>query len=72
MDIEICKTCGGQGEVEHRNDYNEKELISCSKCNGTGRVLTRTLTYTVPFDSDIQKVYKYDKKIIELIRELEK
>lgn len=71
MDIKLCNSCNGKGDIEqylHRNDY---ETVICKKCNGTGRVITRTYSYEVPFGSDIHKLYKVDSEIFELIRKLE-
>lgn len=73
MEIKICKRCEGNGTIceddgTHSSDY---EYNTCSKCNGTGRVKTRSYSYSVPFDMENEKIYKVDGKIIDLIRKLE-
>lgn len=70
MKIEICPTCKGDGNIKLTNW--ELDYKTCSVCNGTGRVLTRNYSYVVPFNTDKNKIYKVDSKIIELIRDLEK
>ena len=73
MNIQICNNCKGIGEIRedvggyHNSEY---EYHVCEGCNGTGRVKTRSYSYSVPFDMDDSKIYKVDAKIIELIRSL--
>jgi DnaJ-class molecular chaperone len=74
MEIIICRTCQGTGEIRedvgtHQSEY---EYHKCKKCNGTGRVKTRSYRYEVPYDMDDNMIYKVDAQIIELIRNLEK
>jgi DnaJ-class molecular chaperone len=73
MEIKICKTCNGKGEVmEDVGTHNtEWEIHSCSKCNGTGRIKTRSYSYEVPFDMEDSEIYKVDTEIINLIRKLQ-
>ena len=73
MEIRICNTCQGTGEIRedvgtHQSEY---EYHVCSKCNGTGRVLSRSYSYCVPFDADRTQIRKFDAEIIDLIRKLE-
>ena len=72
MDVKICTSCNGEGTVEISDYRNEKETIECPKCKGTGRLLTRTYSYEVPFTNERSKIYEFDSKIIEMIRELQK
>ena len=71
MEIKLCTSCNGEGEVEY-TEYRDPELIECSKCKGTGRVITNTYTYTVPYTSNRSTIYQKDAEIHALLRELEK
>jgi DnaJ-class molecular chaperone len=71
MDIKICNSCDGKGDVKQYDNHNDYEIVICKKCYGTGRVLTRTYTYEVPFGTDINILYKLDSEIFGLIRKLE-
>lgn len=73
MSIQICNTCTGTGETREDVGYHNTEYVyhKCDKCNGTGRVLTRTYVYTIPYGTDTNIIYKYDKQICDLLRELE-
>jgi DnaJ-class molecular chaperone len=73
MEIKICKTCNGSGEVSedigtHKTEW---ETRTCSKCNGTGRIKTRSYSYSVPYDMENAEIFKVDAEIINLIRKLE-
>jgi Ribonuclease G/E len=73
MEIKICPTCNGEGVITrdvgtHQSEY---EWHTCSKCNGTGRIKTRSYSYSVPFDMDDKEIHKVDAQIIKLIIELE-
>ena len=72
MDVEICEICKGLGTVKeyaafHSYDY---EIVKCSNCNGTGRVKRFSYSFNVPFDIDMNIIYKYDTEIHNLIRKL--
>jgi len=71
MDVEICESCQGIGEVREHVAHNYF-FNKCESCNGTGRVLTRTYSYTVPFDRDKKEIYIIDSEIVSLIRKIEK
>jgi len=73
MEIEICKTCKGEGDIKVNSDFRsgDFEMANCPKCNGTGRVLINTYRYEVPFNSDRSIIYEVDSDIHLLIRELE-
>lgn len=73
MEISLCKSCNGTGEIEHNIGGHQSEYVTytCSKCKGTGRLYYRIYSYEVPYSSDTSLIYKIDTKIIELIRELE-
>lgn len=73
MKIEICSKCKGMGVIRHNVGIheNEYEWCSCINCNGTGRIKTRSYSYSVPFDMDDKEIHKVDAEIIKLIRELE-
>ncbi len=73
MNVVICHSCDGTGETRedvgtHNSDY---VYYKCTKCNGTGRVKTRSYSYSVPYDMDHDKICKVDSEIINLIRKLE-
>jgi DnaJ-class molecular chaperone with C-terminal Zn finger domain len=72
MNVTICTSCDGEGEKRIRDYYGEWSVEKCTKCNGTGRLWTRTYAYHVPFDFNKHKIYKVDERIINLIRDLEK
>ena len=74
MDIKICNHCKGTGELREDIGTHESEYVNyvCSMCNGTGRVKTRTYSYSVPYDLEDSIINKADSKIIEIIRELQK
>lgn len=73
MEIKICNTCNGTGEIRedigtHKSEY---EYHKCSNCNGTGRIKTRSYNYSVPYDMENSEINKVDSEIINLIRKLE-
>ena len=72
MEIVICSSCEGKGTITVHDERNFRCEIDCDTCNKTGRLLTTTYKYKVPFSTDKHLVYKYDNKLMELIRELEK
>lgn len=70
--IEIYDKCSGIGEVRvdvgtHTSDY---ECHVCSKCNGTGQIITTTYCYSVGYDYDDKILNKVSEKIINLIKSL--
>ena len=72
MEIEICKSCKGTGKIQGEdNNRGDWDYVTCICCHGTGRVITRSYKYTVPFDIDKSIVYKIDSEIVKLIRTLE-
>lgn len=69
MNVIICKSCKGGGTVEQYRGYrNEYDTVKCTRCNGTGRLLTRTYTVEFPFGTSTSITYKFDNQIIEWIR----
>jgi hypothetical protein len=71
MEIKICPNCSGNGELIVRERItNEFDNNVCGKCNGTGRILTRTYTYEVPFDFNKSSLRKADSQIVDIIRSL--
>ena len=73
MDVKICKICDGTGETREDIGTHNSEYVfhKCSGCNGTGRVYTRSYSYTVPYNMKKQIIYDFDSVIIDLIRKLE-
>lgn len=73
MEIKICPQCKGMGVIRHNVGIheNEYEWCSCINCNGTGRIKTDSFSYSVPFDTENEEIYKTNAEIIRLIRELE-
>jgi len=74
MNIEICHTCKGEGEIRTDVVYHNSEYVwnKCTTCNGTGRVLTRSYKLIIPFGADKTEYYKADSSIIQIIRNIEK
>ena len=72
MGVQICGSCEGTGEVRENvgGHHNEYEYRDCDKCNGTGRVKTTNISFSVPFDFDNKLLDEIDTKIRDLIREL--
>lgn len=73
MEIKICYNCKGEGTIKcdvgiHQSEY---EWYTCSDCNGTGRIKTDSFSYSVPFDTENEEIYKTNDEIIRLIRKLE-
>jgi hypothetical protein len=78
METEICHVCKGMGERTidvgtHTSDY---ETITCTTCNGTGRVITKQYSWTIPFTpnpqgTEMKMAYEADRRIVETIRALE-
>lgn len=73
MEIQICSTCKGNGNVLDDVGTHNTEWVShiCSNCKGTGRVQTRSFRYTVPFGTNDSLIDKFDSEICKMIRELE-
>lgn len=71
MNIELCASCKGKGIIEYRDDSGFVMDEKCKNCNSTGRILTRTYSYKVPFDMNKHLIHATDSKIIDLIRDLE-
>jgi len=73
MEIKLCKSCVGLGKITKpvmtRGNYYEDFV--CIKCNGTGRIKTRSYSYSVPFNTNDAEIIKLDSKIFDLIRGLE-
>ena len=70
--IEVCTRCGGTGLIKvweqgHNPDF---EMVDCTTCNGTGRLIVHTYRYEVPFGTDNKKINEVDKKIVTAIREI--
>ncbi len=81
MNIEICDKCNGTGQYSDRDNAVmnialkrniQIESDECDRCFGSGRIITRTYTYKVPFSFDKNLIYEIDSKIITLIRDLER
>lgn len=72
MNIIICTSCEGGGKKKIYDDYNDWSMEKCEKCNGTGRLKTRSYSYHVPFSCPDTSIYNIDARIIDLIRKLEK
>jgi len=74
MNTIICKSCDGEGRIKE-TEYRDWKYVQCSRCKGTGRLLSRTYTIEVPFTlepKELSVLYKIDSKIIEIIRNLKK
>lgn len=73
MKIEICGICEGTGVVEEcgEGSHNKTKDIKCRKCDGSGRLITGTYRYEVPFTSDKSEIYAADGRIIRIIRTLQ-
>ena len=72
--IEICEECKGTGEITidngtHNSDY---ETHTCVDCKGSGKVEKHTFKYTIPYDSDWTLINDAQRKIFDIIQELEK
>lgn len=72
MEVILCNSCEGEGQCKVETDYRgDWEFQKCKSCNGTGRLIERSYSYTVPFDTKKELIYEYDTKIFELIRKFE-
>lgn len=72
MRVQICGICEGTGELEERDILGDKGICKCSKCDGTGKLITGIYTYEVPFTKNKSLIYEADSKIINIVRELQK
>lgn len=72
--IEKCKKCNETGEIRTSIPGNITmfEIHKCSNCGGTGRIFNQTYSFQVPSNINSEILNKYDSKITELIREIEK
>ena len=73
MEVKICYSCKGLGEITkyYGAYYKEIKSVKCNSCNGTGRILTKSYIYNIPFDTNKLIIYEYDSKLFNLIKELE-
>lgn len=72
MYIELCKSCEGTGVLSTRDwDYSYIET-ECYRCNGHGRVMSKTYTLEVPLDFSKKKLYELDEKIFDLVNVVKK
>jgi len=67
FEIKICGFCKGVGSIED-HDFRDSTYKECEKCKGTGRVIQRTYTLTLPLESK-QIFYNKDREIIKIINE---
>lgn len=74
MTIEICKKCEGTGMIRYNEGYHNSdwEEETCTNCKGSGKVRIGSCFYEVPFDTNINLIYKYSTVLVETSRELEK
>ena len=76
MDIQICPTRKGEGEVAFREEGHNPDKIyaKCNRCNGSGRILTRNYHIELPYGTDLSETgyYKLDANIIESILKYKK
>jgi hypothetical protein len=68
MNIQICPVCTGNGYTTENDRYDGYISHNCKRCEGTGRIMTRTYSFDVPFGTDMNKIYPIDNQIIEWIR----
>lgn len=68
----LCDRCDGAALVEfwEGGHHSDKIIEDCPKCNGTGRLLSRSYNITLPFGSDLIEYFKADKEICEIIQKL--
>jgi len=71
MEIEICNRCDGKGTAKSMDGLGDYTYDTCKKCNGTGRLFTRTYKYQVAMDYNISKLHTADAEICNIIRAME-
>jgi DnaJ-class molecular chaperone len=68
MNIKLCNSCNGAGEIETR-DRDGYDKHPCSRCSGTGRLYSTTYTVDFPFTGVGKVQYiKACNKIVDIIR----
>lgn len=77
MEIKICPSCEGTGEISEDvgTHYSEYESRPCSKCNGDEKIYTSTIRYefSLPFSNENRSLmYKIDSEIHDSIRQIYK
>ena len=72
MEIKICSTCQGKGNIVVKDRQNFKDEINCDKCDGTGRLMVRTFTVEVPFGFNKSKLTVACDTIFKTILDIRK
>lgn len=67
MKVNLCPNCEGQGVLRQRLSEGY-ESVTCTRCDGTGRVETRTFSFDVPFGKKIENLNEIETQIFELIK----
>lgn len=67
--VNLCPNCEGQGTLETRG-RDGYEKVTCSRCAGTGRVVTKSYSIDLPFGKHVDP--KVEEQIFELIKQLAK
>lgn len=70
--VNLCPNCQGQGtlEVRGRHILDGYEKVTCTRCEGTGRVQTKSYSVDLPFGKQVD--HKLEEQIFELVRRLAK
>jgi hypothetical protein len=68
MKVQICPMCEGNGFTTENDRFAGYISAGCTRCNSTGRIITRIYSFDVPFGTDMNKIYPIDNQIIEWIR----
>jgi hypothetical protein len=74
MKVEVCRHCEGHGEfvIAGSHRHEDSHIKTCTECNGTGRVKTKSFSIQIPYDFDMTEFCRAEKIILEQISSLKK
>ena len=69
MEIRLCSNCQGKGTIETRGSEGY-DMQECTRCKGSGRLMTKTYQVELPFNSDMTQFHISERKILDAIKEI--